>query len=156
MSSDGTQNDNLATLSYTVNALIGQLALPTSTGTSLANLSYSYDGDLRPVEESGTWQSGSGQSGQFFDQARGYDAASNVETETTTMSQTGGQSGSYSDTQNFCYDEQNRLVWAGNYGTQPSPGSGTCGSGTLANTFPGARYNSGFTYTHLGQLWKGP
>ncbi len=32
-----------------------------------------------------------------------------------------------SKTQNFCYDEQNRLVWAGNSGTQPAADNGTCG-----------------------------
>jgi RHS repeat-associated protein len=156
LSDDGTQNPNFATLSYNANALISQIGLTTNTGTSLANLTFSYDGDLRPVEQSATWQSGSGQSGQFFDQAVGYDDASNVTSETTTMNQTGGQSGSSSEVQNFCYDEQNRLVWAGNSGTQPAPGNGTCGNGTLSNTFPGASYSSSYLYTHLGQLWQGP
>ncbi len=61
-----------------------------------------------------------------------------------------------SETQNFCYDEQNRLVWAGNSGTQPAAGNGTCGTATLANTLSGASYNSNYVSTHLGQLWQGP
>ncbi|HLH63818.1 MAG TPA: hypothetical protein VKV20_19235 [Ktedonobacteraceae bacterium] len=61
-----------------------------------------------------------------------------------------------SETENFCYDEQNRLVWAGNSGTQPSAGNGTCGSGTLSNSLNGASYSSSYVYTHLGQLWQGP
>ncbi len=75
----------------------------------------------------------------------------------TTQAAVPGQSGSGgSETQNFCYDEQNRLVWAGNSGTQPSAGNGTCGSGTLSNTLSGASYSNSFVYTHLGQLWQGP
>jgi RHS repeat-associated protein len=157
-STTNTTTADLATLSYTVNALLGSINFNTSAGvgSSLATESFSYDGDLRPTEEGATWQSGSGQSGTFFDEARGYDAASNVDTVTTTISKANGQSGSYSETQNFCYNEQNELVWAGNSGTQPSPGNGTCGSGTLTNSFPGGSYATSFTYTNLGQLWQGP
>ncbi len=51
---------------------------------------------------------------------------------------------------------QDELEWAGNSGTQPAAGNGTCGNGTLSNTFAGANYNTAFSYTHLGQLWQGP
>jgi len=149
-------NADLASITYNVNALPSKLSFQTSTGGNLASEQFSYDGDLRPTEEAATWQNGSGQSGTFFDNAQGYDAASNIDTVTTTISQPNGQSGSSSETQNFCYDEQNRLVWAGNSGTQPAPGNGTCGSGTLANNFPGASYATSFSYTYLGQLWQGP
>jgi hypothetical protein len=37
-----------------------------------------------------------------------------------------------SESQNFCYDEQNRLVWAGNSGTQP--GAGNVTSRTYSST----------------------
>jgi hypothetical protein len=47
-------------------------------------------------------------------------------------------------------------VWAGNSGTQPGAGNGTCGSGTLSNTLSGASYSNSYVYTHLGQLWQGP
>lgn len=60
------------------------------------------------------------------------------------------------ETQNFCYDELNRLVWAGNSGTQPGVGNGTCGNATLANGLPGANYNTSYAYTHLEQIWQAP
>lgn len=47
-------------------------------------------------------------------------------------------------------------MWAGNSGTQPATGNGTCGSGTLSNTLSGASYSNAFVSTHLGQLWQGP
>ena len=68
-----------------------------------------------------------------------------------------GASGSGgSETQNFCYDEQNRLVWAGNSCSQPGAGNGTCGSGTLSNSLTGAGYSASYIYTHLGQMWQAP
>ena len=54
------------------------------------------------------------------------------------------------------YDEQNRLVWSGNGGTQPGAGSGTCGSGTLSSGLIGAGYTAPYTYNILGQIWQGP
>jgi RHS repeat-associated protein len=47
-------------------------------------------------------------------------------------------------------------VWAGNSGTQPGAGSGTCGSGTLSNSLTGASYNASYLYTNLGQVWQAP
>jgi RHS repeat-associated protein len=149
LSTGSTTSANLASLNYNVHDLLSKISYQTSSGSNLAYAQLTYDGDLRPQEESYTWQGGSGQSGQFFDQARSYDAASNVTGATTTI-------GSNSESANYCYDEQNRLVWAGNSGTQPAAGNGTCGSLTLSNSFPGASYNNAFTYTHLGQLWQAP
>jgi hypothetical protein len=48
------------------------------------------------------------------------------------------------------------FIWAGNSGSQPLPGNGTCGTGTLANTLQNAGYGTSYVYTHLGQLWQGP
>ncbi len=156
MSNDGTQTANLVTLSYNVNALLNSLTAISSTGTSnLATEQFSYDGNLRPTEETATWDSGSGQSGQVFDESRSYDEASNITGETTTIEQRSG-GGSNTETQNFCYDEQNQLIWASNTATPPSPGNGTCGSLTPTSGFPGASYTSSYVYTHLGQLWQGP
>src|SRR5713226_10379669 len=98
-----------------------------------------------------------GNSGTLFSQSGNYDNAGNVTSLSTTQAAVPGQSGSGgSETQNFCYDEQNRLVWAGNSGTQPGAGNGTCGSGTLASGLSGASYSNAYVYTHLGQLWQGP
>ena len=62
----------------------------------------------------------------MFSQTLAYDPASNVTSLATTQAAVPGASGSgRSESQNFCYDEQNRLVWAGNSGTQPGAGNGT-------------------------------
>jgi len=47
-------------------------------------------------------------------------------------------------------------VWAGNGGTQPGAGNGTCGSGTLTNSLTGAGYSTSYLYTNLGQVWQAP
>ena len=149
---------NLAALAYNVNALVGSITFVSSNGTNnVAQEQYSYDGNLRPIEATATWKAGSGNSGQIFDQSRSYDPASNVLSLTTTQASIPGQSHSGgSETENFCYDEQDRLVWAGNSGTQPGAGHGTCGHGTLGNTLNGASYNTPFAYTNLGELWQAP
>jgi hypothetical protein len=126
----------------------------TSTGSALANDQFGYDANLCPTSTSATWQSGSGTSGTILSQSRSYDPASNVIGLSTTQAAVPGQSCSGgSETQNFCYDEQNRLVWAGNSGTQPGAGNGTCGSGTMSNSLGGASYSNSYVSTHLGQLW---
>jgi RHS repeat-associated protein len=126
-------------------------------GGALATEQFGYDANLRPTSASATWQNGSGSSGTILSQSRSYDAVSNVTSVSTVLSPVPGVNNSGgSEVQNFCYDEQNRLVWAGNSGTQPGAGNGTCGSGTLSTSLNGAGYGTGFVYTHLGQLWQGP
>jgi RHS repeat-associated protein len=149
--SDGSRV--VANLSYTVSAQLDTLFFQTSTGTALANEQFGYDGNLRPVSATATWQSGSGSSGQVFQQGLSYDPASNVASLATTF---GPSNSTTSETSNFCYDEQSRMVWAGNSGTQPPAGTGTCGSASLNNSLSGAAYHNKFLFTHLGQLWQGP
>ena len=157
LSNNGTASANLATLLYNARAQLDTIAFQTTTGSALANDQFGYDANLRPTSTNATWQGGSGTSGTILSQSRSYDPASNVISLSTTQAAVPGQSGSGgSETQNFCYDEQNRLVWAGNSGTQPAAGTGTCGSGTLSNTLSGASYSNSSVYTHLGQLWQGP
>jgi YD repeat-containing protein len=153
-----SQVANLASVLYNENALVSSINFATNTGSAtVASEQFSYDGDLRPIETNATWQSGSGTTGTILDQQRSYDPASNVISLSTTLAGVPGKSGSGgSETQNFCYDEQDRLVWAGNSGTQPAAGNGTCGSGTLSSNLSGAAYSNSFVYTHLGQLWQGP
>src|SRR5579875_63859 len=125
---------NLVSLGYNAQDLVNALTFYGSSGTSstIASETLGYDGDLRPTSLSASWQSGSGTSGTIFAETASYDAASNVISSTLTQAAVAGQSGSGgSETQDFCYDEQNRLVWAGNSGTEPSAGNGTCGSATL-------------------------
>ncbi|HZU69775.1 MAG TPA: hypothetical protein VFA09_21060 [Ktedonobacteraceae bacterium] len=147
-----TTTPNLASITYNVNALVGSIALQTSTGSALATEQYGYDGDLRPTSMTATWQGGSGQSGTIYSQGIGYDPTSNVTSSTTTQAGVPGYSNSGgSETQVFCYDEQNRLTWSGNTGTPSCTGNGTPGvSGNIA------AYINTFVYTHLGQLWQGP
>src|SRR5581483_8976353 len=157
LSNNTTGVANLATLGYDAQGDVSDVNFQTTTGTALANDHFTYDGNLRPASASATWQSGSGSSGTIFSQSRSYDPLGNVASISTTLSAVPGQSGSGgSETQNFCYDEQSRLEWAGNSGTQPAPGNGTCGSATLSSGLNGASYSTSYAYTHLGQLWQGP
>ncbi len=157
LSNNTTGTANLATLSTNAQAELSSVNYLTSTGSALASDAFTYDGNRRPTGATATWQSGSGNSGTIYSDTASYDPASNVISRSTTQAAVPGQSGSGgSETQNFCYDEQNRLVWSGNSGTQPGAGNGTCGSGTLSNSISGASYTNSFAYTNLGQLWQGP
>jgi RHS repeat-associated protein len=157
LSNNGNNTANLATVSYNARGLEDTISFQTTTGSQLASEQFGYDSNLRPTSSTAIWQAGSGQSGTIFSQSRSYDPASNVISISTTQAAVPGHSGSGgSDTQNFCYNEQNQLVWAGNSGTQPPAGNGTCGTGTLSNSLNGANYNNSYVYTHLGQLWQGP
>src|SRR5216683_2210910 len=148
---------NVALLTFTPRAQINTITDYTTSGTGLSSEQYSYDANLRATGATATWLSGSGSSGTILSQSRSYDPASNVTSLSTTLAAVPGASGSGgSETQNFCYDEQNRLVWAGNGGTQPGAGNGTCGNGTLTNSLTGAGYSTSYLYTHLGQLWQAP
>jgi RHS repeat-associated protein len=160
LSNNSSSTANLATIAYNEFAQLASITyLPPAgtSGTTLAEEQFGYDGDLRPISEQATWLPGSGNSGTILDQSLTYDNAGNVTGETTQMASVPGQSGSGgSETQNFCYDEQNRMVWAGDGGTQPGAGNGTCGSGTLSNSLSGAGYTSSYVFTNLGQIWQGP
>src|SRR5579885_525588 len=160
LSNTPSSTANLASLTYNEYAQPGSLTLlngAASSPASLASETFNDDADLRPLSLSATWLPGSGNSGQILSNSRTYDLAGNVTSVATTMAAVPGQSGSGgSETQNFCYDEQNRLVWAGNAGTQPGSGSGTCGSGTLSTSFSSGSYTTGYVYTNLGEIWQGP
>lgn len=157
LSNTTTPTADLATVTYNARGLEDTLNFQTASGSPLAQEQFTYDANLRPINSAATWQSGSGSSGTIFNQSRTYDPASNVTSVSTTQAAVPGQNGSGgSDTENYCYDEQDHLVWAGNSGTQPAAGNGTCGTGTLANSLSGAGYSSSFVYTHLGQQWQAP
>ncbi len=147
----------MATLTFTPRAQINTVTYLTTASTGLSSEQYSYDANLRATGATATWLSGSGSSGTIFSQTSSYDPASNITSLSTTLAAVPGASGSGgSETQNFCYDDQNRLIWADNSGTQPSPGNGTCGLGTLANTLQNAGYGTSYLYTHLEQVWQAP
>lgn len=151
LSNNGNPTANVATLLYNEYALVDTVNFQTNTGTALANEQFGYDGDLRATSAAANWQSGSGTSGQFFSQSIFYDPASNVTSESSGFAGAGN-----SETENFCYDEQNRLVWSGNTSAPPPPGNGTCGNQTPSSGLSGSGYTNSFVYTHLGQLWQGP
>ncbi|HEX8996275.1 MAG TPA: hypothetical protein VF812_09620, partial [Ktedonobacterales bacterium] len=72
-----------------------------------------------------------------------YDAVSNVTSIKTTLPQG-------TDTQAFCYDEQNRLTWAGASGT-PS-----CGASLTPGTLTAAQYSASYSYDPLNRLTSAP
>jgi RHS repeat-associated protein len=79
----------------------------------------------------------------LFQQSLTFDAAGDVSSASTTMP-TG------TDNQAFCYDEQNRLTWAGSTGTAPCTGTAV-----PAGTLTAAQYTQSFGYDTLGRLTTG-
>src|SRR5579859_6983611 len=59
------------------------------------------------------------------------------------------------DSRAFCYDDLNRLTWAGTAGTIPTGSWGSCGS-TASTTLSGAGYTQAFAYDTDGRLSSGP
>ena len=117
---EGWPSSMTETLGTTTNTLVGGLTYtgaggadghPTSAtiANSTVNASLTYDLLGRTTETKLT-QVTSGTT--IFDQSRTYDNIGNVIGVGTTIP-------AGTDTQTFCYDEQNRLTWAGATGTPP-------------------------------------
>src|SRR5262249_16219441 len=104
------------------------------TGASEGNGTYafaaSYDGDGRQTTSQLTRTS---DGATLFRSARTYDAMGNVTGVTTTVP-------NGTDNQAFCYDELNRLVWAGSMGTP------ACGSALSPGSLTSAGYTQTFAY----------
>jgi RHS repeat-associated protein len=115
------------------------------TGASLGRGTYayaaSYDALLRATDLKLTRTS---DGVTLFEEARSFDGAGNITTETTTLP--GG-----TDNQAFCYDEQDRLTWASS-----ASGSVPCGGSNSAGTLTSAQYTQSFAYDTLGRLTSGP
>jgi RHS repeat-associated protein len=153
LSNGSTASTNLAALSYNANGLINTITLKDSSGANLASESLLYDGVLRPASATTTWSSGGS---TVYSDAVSYDNVGNVLSRSTTQATVSGVSGSGgNEVQNFCYDEQNRLVWASNATTATAASGQTCGSAALQATLGGS-YTHSYVYTNLGQLWQGP
>lgn len=60
--------------------------------------------------------------------------------------------GTQTDNQVFCYDEQDRLTWAGSTGTPPS----TCGQSLTPGNLTAAYYTQSFSYDTYDRLTSGP
>ena len=114
LSNNGNSTANLATLAYNEFAQLGSITLlngASSSPTSIAGKTFNYDADLRPTSLTASWLPGNGTSGQILSNSRTYDNGGNVTSVSTTMTTVPGQSSSGgSETQNFFYDEQDRLV----------------------------------------------
>lgn len=79
----------------------------------------------------------------LFQTQPSYDGVGNVTSVQTTLP-------AGTDNQKFCYDEQNRLTWAGATGT---PG---CGGTLTAGTLTAAQYQQSYSYDILGRMTTGP
>ncbi len=79
----------------------------------------------------------------LFSQTRGYDNVGNVTSVSTTLP-------AGTDNQVFCYDEQNRLTWAGSTGT-PS-----CGTSLTPGSLTSAAYTASYAYDQNNRLTTGP
>ncbi|HET9849978.1 MAG TPA: RHS repeat-associated core domain-containing protein, partial [Candidatus Dormibacteraeota bacterium] len=82
-----------------------------------------------------------------FSDSRTFDAAGNV---TSARTQFGGIL--TADVQGFCYDEQDRLIWAGTSGSPPSG----CTQPVTPGSFGTAGYQAAYSYDPLGRLTSGP
>jgi RHS repeat-associated protein len=137
--SGGSAQNVVTGISYATYDRGGPAGLP--TGATLGdgvNFGASHDADLRLTSLNFT-HSGT----TLFSSARTYDAVSNVTSVSTTLP-TG------TDTQAFCYDEQNRLTWAGTAGT-PSCTPAVTPSTTLS----GASYTYSYGYDTLDRITNG-
>lgn len=137
----GTTTTLLDAISYTGSGgATGQI-----TSAHLGNATYSYsasfDALARPNDLKTTRIS---DGATLFEEAPSYDAVGNIASETLTLP-TG------TDAQAFCYDEQNRLTWAGSVGTPPCTGTAIT-PGTLTS----AQYTQSFSYDTLNRLTSGP
>jgi RHS repeat-associated protein len=125
----------------------GALGLPTSLGlngqsggTSTYTIANTFDALGRPTDTKATRAS---DSALLYEDARGYDAAGNVVSMNTTLP-TGA------DNQVFCYDDLNRLTWAGSTGTP------ACGGSLTAGTLTSAQFTAAYSYDPLDRLTTSP
>ena len=116
-------------------AQVGQNA-----GAALYHATAQLDTDGRP---STTTLSRVSDGATLYSEQLTYDPVGNVSAVSTTLPQG-------TDNQAFCYDEQNRLVWAGTTSGNPCNNPATVGS------FGGASYTQSFGYDPLNRLTSGP
>jgi RHS repeat-associated protein len=154
-SARGTTNQLVPSITY--NGAAGAAGLPdsyviggsgscSSGNSSIICASFSYDGDLRPTQATFTHPTSST---PIMDYSLGvtYDAAGNILSLSSGLPAAGGVSGGQ-DHQQFCYDEQDRLTWAGNSGTNPCTSQAVTGT-----TLPtGSAYTASYQYDVLGRL----
>ncbi|GCE23174.1 hypothetical protein KDK_69740 [Dictyobacter kobayashii] len=123
----------------------GGTGFTTSVPTPTFSTSLSYDGIQRPLTSTAT-RSGT----TFWSQTRTYDNVGNVINLNTTVPTT--TNGTKTDSQSFCYDDLNRLVWSGNTGTPT--GGNHCGLAPNGTTV--SAYQQSYSYDDLDRLTNGP
>jgi RHS repeat-associated protein len=134
---NSTTTTLLNSIGYSGEAGASQLLTSGSVGNSTYTWALNYDLNNR-LDETKVTASGT----TLFDQTRTFDTAGNVLTTDTTLP-TG------TDIQAFCYDEQDRLTWAGADGTPPC-------QGLTAGTLTSAAYQQSYAYDVLDRLTTGP
>src|SRR5207237_5084927 len=83
------------------------------TGASMGGGTYTYSAGFDLLDRTTDLKVSKTSGGPtLFDQSRTVDASGNVATASTTLP-------AGTDNQAFCYDEQDRLTWAGSQGTPP-------------------------------------
>jgi RHS repeat-associated protein len=138
--SSGGSSINLVTnISYSGTGGAAKLATGASVANGAYTLSAGYDNNLR----SQSWSlSRTGAGSPLFSSTRSYDAVGNV----TSI---GTQLAAGTDNQAFCYDDQDRLTWAGSNGTPAC--SATLTPGSLTSAY----YSATFSYDVLGRITQG-
>ncbi len=119
--------------------VVGGSGACSSTNSSIICVGLSYDADLRLTHETFTYPTSSTPI-TYYDMARTYDGIGNVTSVSSTMPPYGSTSGGQ-DNQQFCYDDLNRLTWAGNEGTNPCTGQAVTGT-----TLTAAGYTAAYQY----------
>jgi RHS repeat-associated protein len=119
-------------------------ALGAMTGASLGGGTYAFAATVNALGQATDVRTSTAGGTTLYEQSLTYTPAGNVATASTTLP--GG-----TDNQAFCYDEQNRLIWAGSTGPPP------CTVGAIAaGTLGAGQYAQSFTYDTLGRLASSP
>jgi RHS repeat-associated protein len=136
----GSTTTNLASqIQYTGSAGAASKITGMQLGNGVYTYSASYDATKRLTSEQIALTNGGT---VLFSSQPGYDAVGNVTSVQTALA-------GATDNQQFCYNEQNQLIWAGSTGTPP------CGSLT-AGTLTAAQYQQSYSYDLNGRLTSGP
>jgi RHS repeat-associated protein len=150
----GVTNSLIPSITYTGAAgaaqlpssyVIGGTGACSSAASAIVCANFNYDGDLRVTQATYTHPTGS-TSMTDYSVGIGYDAVGNVTSVSSVLPASGGQSGGQ-DNQQYCYDEQNRLIWAGTSGTNPCTQQSISGT-----TLTSASYTATYQYDSSNRL----
>jgi RHS repeat-associated protein len=137
----GTATQLLSSVNYSGAGGAAGHITSASVGGGTYNYAASYDADVRLSSLSLTRTS---DHTLLFSSQRGYDGVGNVTGVLTTLP-------AGTDSQAYCYDEQNRLVWA-----TSATATGPCGAANTAGTLTSAQYTQTDSYDTLDRLTSGP